>query len=141
MRVPAAGIRAGARNWILGEACTALGPEPGGGGWRQVCSPGTLQAPAPCTQLAAAAQPLEGCEGAWGGALLLSMHRDPAQPVWGVPSRGSPGIPPDWLRPLREGPGLRPPRKLSYLFLPPSTEDLRGGPSWDLGAGGGLRPV
>ena len=103
-----------------------------------MCTPGTLRAPVPCTQLAVATQALAVCEGGRGSGLLVSLHRAPAQPVWGVPSRDSPGIPPDWLRPLHEGPGLGPPRKLSYLFLLPSTEDLRGGPYWDLGEGAGV---
>ena len=71
-----------------------------------MCTPGTLQAPVPCTQLAVATQALAVCEGGRGSGLLVSLHRAPAQPVWGVPSRDSPGIPPDWLRPLPEGPGL-----------------------------------
>lgn len=72
----------------------ALGLKPRGGGWRQVCPPDTLQAPVPCTRLAVATQALAVCEGGRGSGLLVSLHRAPAQPVWGVSSCDS-GIPPD----------------------------------------------
>lgn len=94
----------------------ALGLKPGGGGQRQVCTPGTLQAPASCTQLAVPTQALAVCDEGRGSGLLISLHRAPPQPVWGIPSRGSPGIPPDWLRPLPEGPGQR---GQTSSFFPP----------------------
>lgn len=37
-----------------------------------MCTPGTLQAPVPCTQLAVATQALAVCEGGRGSGLLVS---------------------------------------------------------------------